>query len=197
METQDCITIRRDKSKDERSMDSSKNGVKVNMYGQAILSSDNLRELLLQGKNIGHLNVIKDEEIELFEEYQSALLSETITFLDAPEEKLTFDEFHQQCADEWVFPVVYQQIDVHRWLIDKCKTQQEIDRVNEEYVLYKDRDLVMLLRLFIFLVDYMRKNKFIWGVGRGSSVSSYILYLIGVHRVDSLKYGFDIKDYLK
>ena len=197
METQDCITIRRDKSKDERSMDSSKNGVKTNMYGQAILSSDNLRELLLQGKNIGHLNVIKDEEIELFEEYQSALLSETITFLDAPEEKLTFDEFHQQCADEWVFPVVYQQIDVHRWLIDKCKTQQEIDRVNEEYVLYKDRDLVMLLRLFIFLVDYMRKNKFIWGVGRGSSVSSYILYLIGVHRVDSLKYGFDIKDYLK
>ena len=197
METQDCITIRRDKSKDERSKDSSKNGVKVNMYGQAILSSDNLRELLLQGKNIGHLNVIKDEEIELFEEYQSTLLSETITFLDAPEEKLTFDEFHQQCADEWVFPVVYQQIDVHRWLIDKCKTQQEIDRVNEEYVLYKDRDLVMLLRLFIFLVDYMRKNKFIWGVGRGSSVSSYILYLIGVHRVDSLKYGFDIKDYLK
>ena len=197
METQDCITIRRDKSKDERSMDSSKNGVKVNMYGQAILSSDNLRELLLQGKNIGHLNVIKDEEIELFEEYQSTLLSETITFLDAPEEKLTFDEFHQQCADEWVFPVVYQQIDVHRWLIDKCKTQQEIDRVNEEYVLYKDRDLVMLLRLFIFLVDYMRKNKFIWGVGRGSSVSSYILYLIGVLRVDSLKYGFDIKDYLK
>jgi DNA polymerase III alpha subunit len=82
-------------------------------------------------------------------------------------------------------------------LLDKCKTQQEIDRVNDEYTLYEERDLIMLLRLFIFLVDYMRKNKFVWGVGRGSSVSSYILYLIGVHRVDSLKYGFDIRDYLK
>jgi len=172
-------------------------GVKVNMYGQAILSSDNLRELLLQGKNISHLNVIFDEEIKLFEEYQSALLSETVTFLDAPEEVLTFDEFHQNCADEWIFPVVYQQIDVLSWLLDKCKTQEEIDRVNDEYTLYKERDLIMLLRLFIFLVDYMRKNKFVWGVGRGSSVSSYILYLIGVHRVDSLKYGFDIRDYLK
>lgn len=171
--------------------------IKVNMYGQAILTSDNLRELLLQGKNISHLNVIFDEEIRLFEEYQSALLSETITFLDAPEEVLTFDEFHQKCADEWVFPVVYQQIDVLSWLLDKCKTQEEIDRVNDEYTLYKERDLIMLLRLFIFLVDYMRKNKFVWGVGRGSSVSSYILYLIGVHRVDSLKYGFDIRDYLK
>jgi DNA polymerase III alpha subunit len=171
--------------------------VKVNMYGQAILSSDNLRELLLQGKNISHLNVIFDEEIDLFREHQSALLPETITFLDAPEEVLTFDEFHQKCAEEWIFPVVYQQIDVHSWLLDKCKTQQQIDRVNVEYSLYEARDLIMLLRLFIFLVDYMRKNKFVWGVGRGSSVSSYILYLIGVHRVDSLKYGFDIRDYLK
>jgi len=167
------------------------------MYGQAILSSDNLRELLLQGKNISHLNVIFDEEIDLFREYQSALLPETITFLGAPEEVLTFDEFHQKCADEWIFPAVYQQINVHSWLLDKCKTQQEINRVNEEYTLYEERDLIMLLRLFIFLVDYMRKNKFVWGVGRGSSVSSYILYLIGVHRVDSLKYDFDIRDYLK
>lgn len=167
------------------------------MYGQAILSSDNLRELLLQGKNIGHLNVIFDEEIERFQKYQSTLLNETVIFLGEPKEELTFDEFHEKCAEEWVFPAIYQQIDVKQWLLDKCKTQQEISRVQEEYILYEERDLIMLLRLFIFLVDYMRKNNFIWGVGRGSSVSSYILYLIGVHRVDSIKYGLDIKEYLK
>ncbi len=174
-----------------------KDDIKVNMYGQAILSSVNLRELLLQGKNISHLNVIFDEEIKLFQEHQSTLLSDIITFLDTPEEKLTFDEFHESCADTWIFPEVYQQIDVLSWLLNKCKTQQEIDRVNEEYILYDDRNLIMLLRLFIYLIDYMRKNEFVWGVGRGSSVSSYILYLIGVHRVNSLKYGLEIKDYLK
>lgn len=171
--------------------------MKTNAYGQAILSSANLKELLLQGKNISHLNVIQDEEIELFQKYQEELLTDTITFLDDPDETLTFDEFHQKCADEWVIPIIYQHLDVKSWLLDKCKTQQEIDRVEEEYVLYEERNLIMLLRLFVFLIDYMRKNKFIWGVGRGSSVSSYILYLIGVHRVDSLKYQFDIKDYLK
>lgn len=174
-----------------------KDGIKTNIYGQAILTSENLRDLLLQGKNISHLNVLTDTDIELFEKYQAELLPETITFLGKPEETLTFDEFHQQRADEWIFPVIYQKLDVRAWLLDKCKTEEEINRVNEEYILYEERDLIMLLRLFIFLVDYMRKNKFIWGVGRGSSVSSYILYLIGVHRVDSLKYGFDIKDYLK
>jgi DNA polymerase III alpha subunit len=172
-------------------------GVKVNMYGQAILDSEDLRELVLQGKNISHLNVTFDDDIKLFQKYQSELIPDTITFLDPPEEKLSFDEFHMQRADEWIFPKIYQQIDVLKWLLDKCKTQEEKDRVELEYSLYKERDLIMLLRLFIYLVDYMRENKFVWGVGRGSSVSSYILYLIGVHRVDSLKYGLDIRDYLK
>lgn len=173
-----------------------KNNLKTNKYGQATLSSDNLRDLLLQGKNIDHLNVIFDEEVELFQQYQSTLLPETITFLGTPTEELTFDEFHDKCATEWIFPSIYQHIDVYAWLINKCITQAEIDRVNEEYLLYKERDLLMLLRLFIFLVDYMRKNKFVWGVGRGSSVASYILYLIGVHRVDSIKYSLPMSDYL-
>lgn len=171
--------------------------MKINMYGQAILSSDNLRELLLQGKNIGHLNVVRDDEIELHEKYQSELLKQEVIFLEPPEENLSFDEFHYQRSEEWIFPERYQQLDVKKWLLDKCKTEVEIRRVEEEYALYEERNLIMLLRLFIFLIDYMRENKFIWGVGRGSSVSSYILYLIGVHKVDSLKYGFDIKDYLK
>jgi DNA polymerase III alpha subunit len=167
------------------------------MYGQVILSSNELRELLLQGKSISHLNVTHDEEIELFQRYQAELLQETIVFLDAPKEVLTFDEFHQKCADEWIFPEVYQQIDVKKWLLLKCKNEEEIDRVELEYTLFEDRDLIMLLRLFIFLIDYMRKNKFIWGVGRGSAVSSFCLYLIGVHRVDPIKYSLPISDYLK
>jgi len=174
-----------------------KESLRTNLYGQAILSDTDLRELLLQGKNISHLNVIFNEEIDLFKQYQSMLLPETITFLDAPEEKLTFDEFHHKCADEWIFPIIYQQIDVRAWLYDKCTTQEEINRVDEEYLLYEERELIMLLRLFIFLIDYMRKNKFVWGVGRGSSTSSYILYLIGTHRINSIKYNLDIRDFLK
>ena len=178
-------------------MEATESRVKINKYGQAILSSDNLRNLILQGKSISHLNVNQDDEIKLFQQYQSELLSETITFLDAPEELLDFDEFHEKCAKEWVFPAIYQQIDVKTWLLDKCNTQHEADRVDEEYKLFEERNLIMLLRLFIFLVNYMRENKLIWGIGRGSAVSSFCLYLIGIHRVDSLKYNLNIKDFLK
>jgi DNA polymerase III alpha subunit len=48
-----------------------------------------------------------------------------------------------------------------------------------------------------YLVDTLRENKILWGVGRGSSVASYVLYLIGVHKIDSLKYNLDIAEFLK
>jgi DNA polymerase III alpha subunit len=43
----------------------------------------------------------------------------------------------------------------------------------------------------------MRENDIVWGVGRGSSVASYTLYLIGVHKIDSIKYELDINEFLK
>ena len=178
-------------------METQNSRLAVNRYGQAILSSDHLRELLLQGKNISHLNAVLDDEIELFQKYQTELLPVGVTFLDAPEEILTFDEFHQKCADDWIFPKTYQNIDVRSWLLDKCKTEAEINRVNTEYAMYEERDLIMLLRLFIYLISYLREKKYIWGVGRGSATSSFCLYLIGVHRVNSILYNLDIKDFLK
>jgi DNA polymerase III alpha subunit len=47
------------------------------------------------------------------------------------------------------------------------------------------------------MVTVCKENNIVLGVGRGSSVASYVLYLLGVHRVDSLKYDLDIKEFLK
>ena len=43
----------------------------------------------------------------------------------------------------------------------------------------------------------MKQNHIIWGVGRGSSVASYVLYKLGVHRIDSLYYNLDIGEFLR
>ena len=172
--------------------------IKVDKYGQSILSGDDLKSLILQGKNINRLCVDGDDrDVTLFLQYQSELIDRDINLLLPVDSDTSFDEFHKQKSNEWIFPKAYQSIDVLDWLLKKCKTQQEKDRVELEYTLFQERDLIMLLRLFIFLVDYMRANKFVWGVGRGSSVASYILFLIGVHRVNSIFYNLDIRDYLK
>ena len=62
---------------------------------------------------------------------------------------------------------------------------------------FEARNLFPILQLLIYIIDTMRKNNLVWGVGRGSSVASYILYLLGVHKVNSVKYNLNIKEFLK
>lgn len=105
-----------------------------------------------------------------------------------------FDSVQQ---DKWTMPDEYRQLDIARWLLDQCKTQQELQRVGEELLLYQERNLFDLLLQLKYTVDSWRSNNIVWGVGRGSSVASYVLYLIGVHRIDSMYYDLDIREFLR
>jgi DNA polymerase III alpha subunit len=71
------------------------------------------------------------------------------------------------------------------------------DRIWEELREYEARGMFPLLQYMIYLVDFMRENNIVWGVGRGSSVASYVLYLIGVHRIDSIQYDLDWREFLR
>jgi hypothetical protein len=106
-------------------------------------------------------------------------------------------EFHTTNQHNWHMPEEYKQLDVAKHILDKCTTDAELQRVGEELLLYMERDLFDLLRYLVYLVDTMRANGIIWGVGRGSSVASYVLYLLGVHRVDSMYYDLDVREFLR
>ena len=54
-----------------------------------------------------------------------------------------------------------------------------------------------LLKIVKYLVDTFEKNNIIWGVGRGSSVASYALHLLGLHMIDSIKYNLPIEEFFK
>jgi len=100
-------------------------------------------------------------------------------------------------VNTWLIPDKYKSINVKEYVLNKTSKPEEIDRVEMEYKLYEERHLIDILRCMIFLIDFFKENDIVWGVGRGSSVSSYILYLIGVHKIDSLRYQLDISEFLK
>ena len=87
--------------------------------------------------------------------------------------------------------------DLLELLYGMCTTQQQTDRVTQELELFVQHNMMDLLHYLKYLVDTLRENKIVWGVGRGSSVASYVLYLIGVHKIDSIKYELDINEFLK
>ena len=108
--------------------------------------------------------------------------------------------FDGVCQSEWFMPDKFKNIgdyDLYGMLMGQCKTKEAINRAKEEYSEFKKRGMLDLLRYMIYLVSFMRENNIVWGVGRGSSVASYVLYLIGVHRIDSIKYNLDWREFLR
>lgn len=106
-------------------------------------------------------------------------------------------DYIETCMSQWFMPDEYKTLDVRQYVIDKCETQEEIARVEYELDEFQKRNMDNVLRFLIYFVDHMRNNRLFWGVGRGSSVASYVLYLIGVHKINSLKYNLDIGEFLR
>ena len=105
--------------------------------------------------------------------------------------------FDGVCQGEWFMPDEYKTLNVHNYVLTKCATQEETARCAEELAEFEGRDMMNLLRYMVYLVDFMRENNIVWGVGRGSSVASYVLYLIGVHRINSIQYDLDWREFLR
>ena len=112
-------------------------------------------------------------------------------------EEVDIELFDHVKQSNWKMPDEYKELDIVKWLIDQCKTDPELQRVGEELLLYQERDLFNLLRYLKYLVDTFRNNNVVWGVGRGSSVASYVLYLIGIHKINSMYYDLNIKEFLR
>jgi len=117
--------------------------------------------------------------------------------------------FDGACQGEWFMPDEYKKIDVKDYLLEQLRIKGNFKdraraqvsknwyRCMEELDAYEARNMLNLLRYMIYLVEFMRNNDIVWGVGRGSSVASYILYLIGVHRIDSIQYDLDWREFLR
>ncbi len=103
----------------------------------------------------------------------------------------------EQALKQWNMPEEYQHLDLDMYFATRIATQQEVDRVAEELALFRENGLDTMLKFMIYMVKIMKENNIVWGVGRGSSVSSFLLFLIGLHSVNPLKYNLDIKEFIK
>lgn len=167
--------------------------------GQPYFNSDEIVELLYKNPNLNLENFLVEDP----DQYNKSLGS---FYLDLPRLKKYFKEdyknidvqqFDKKNQASWFMPNHYQTMDIRKHVISLCKTPQEKLRVITELKLFEERNLIDLLKFLHYLVDVLRSNKIVWGVGRGSSVASYVLYLLGVHRIDSLKFNLDIGEFLK
>ena len=98
--------------------------------------------------------------------------------------------------NNWFIPDEYKLLDIEKYLVEQCP-EQNYTRLIEELALFEQNNMIPVLKTMKYVVDTLRKNNIVWGVGRGSSVSSYVLYLIGIHKIDSVKYALPIDEFFK
>lgn len=161
-------------------------------FGNPIFQERDVFNLFYKGQ-INHLDQILVEPSEdLVELFKNAEIQPKS--IDSYEDIKFFDEANQT---SWFVPEEYSSFPIVDWLYDQCNSDAERNRVTEELEAFIEHNMFDLLFCLKYIVDTLRKNNIVWGVGRGSSVASFVLYLIGVHKINSLTYNLDWREFLR
>lgn len=176
----------------------------TNNVGEVVIDENDAVLGLLKGKRIKSAVSI---DTAWAEQYNNSIkVFESGSKLDySTEHTGSTEQYVLDCIDSknWNMPEEYKSLNVEFKLDSKLQElghgpdSLQRQRVTTEYSMYKERNLIPVLQFLIYLVDVAKENNIVLGVGRGSSVASYILYLLGIHKVDSLAYNLDIKEFLK
>jgi DNA polymerase III alpha subunit len=106
-------------------------------------------------------------------------------------------QYHLMNQKTWLMPDEYKHMDIAAYVLSKCADQNELQRAGAELMEYVKRDLFGMLCYLKYLTDVARENDIVLGVGRGSSVASFVLYLLGVHRIHSLRHNLDFAEFMR
>lgn len=168
--------------------------MRKDIYGQLIYDENDLCDLYLKDPEKS-FNTILSEDCIQFSDNLNLSIVPNITLYTDP--KLSVAEFDTKNQNNWLMPKQYKDMDIAQFVLDQCQNDSELQRAGMELLLFQERGMFDLLKYLKYLVDTMRDNNIVWGVGRGSSVSSFVLYLIGIHKINSLYYDLSIEEFLK
>jgi DNA polymerase III alpha subunit len=164
--------------------------MKPDKFGNLIYNQEDILELIYQNRTDLIEQVYCDPSIEI----DNYVLKKIDPELYSIELSL-FDTFSQH---EWLMPEEYKNFDIETWLYNQITPWDDNNqRLRDELFEFEVRGMMDLLRWLKYFVDTARANNIVWGVGRGSSVASYVLYLIGVHKIDPVKYDLDWWEFLR
>lgn len=169
--------------------------MQTDKYGQLIYTENDICNLMLQDPTRTIKGMLVDKDITFTDMFVNMDdLPKLIKYITLDK---SLQEFDEQNQNNWHMPIEYENLDIAKFILDQCKSEAELQRAGQELLMFQERDMFVLLQYLKYLVDTMRKNNIVWGVGRGSSVASFVLFLLGVHKINSLYYDLSIDEFLK
>lgn len=163
-------------------------------FGRQVLSETDICDAYLRNPDLVLKNALVSTDIVFDTQLELNNIPKIIKYIESVD---SIEDFDNTFQSTWYMPEEYKTMDIAKYVLDLCQDDYELQRVGEELIKFQERNLFPLLCYCKYLVDTMRNNNIVWGVGRGSSVSSYVLFLIGIHRINSLHYDLSIDEFLK
>ena len=167
--------------------------MRLDQYSNPIYNEQDLFDALYHGhiKSLSNITVDSSIEIDSLESVAE------IKFSKFHELDVTVGDYDAAMQSDWHMPEEYYTFNVEQYCLDKCTNEIELQRVHEELASFNEHNMGRLLQWLKYFVDTCTSDDILWGIGRGSSVASYVLYLIGVHSIDSIKYNLDWREFLR
>jgi DNA polymerase III alpha subunit len=146
-------------------------------------------ELLLEGVPLNKI-VVSEMNDDL-------ILFNTLEDVDFPKSKQKNDPLDMS----WNIPKKYAEMDLGKYLNERLvqmglnTNPKYVERLAAEMTEVEVRGVSMLLKTLVFVLDTFRENKTVWGVGRGSSCASLVLFVMGLHKVDPVKFNIPLTEF--
>lgn len=169
--------------------------MRLDKYSNPVFNDKDLFEALYSGYEFDPADtVLVESRTQDIQQLESSI---GFKFLEPYETHFEIEDYDSACQQLWNMPEEYKNFDIEEWCLGKCSNVEQVSRVLDELEAFKARNMLDLLRWLKYFVDTCSKENIVWGLGRGSSVASYILYLIGVHSIDPIKYNLDWQEFLR
>lgn len=160
---------------------------KIDLTGLSHVSNQGIIELAYQDKL----------DPAIFE-WQDAASKEKFAKVSRYLDNWPFEFKNTDTSDRtWFTPQTYQTINLHDYVLSRCKNKAQTKRASDELLIIDHLNAHHIFKHLIYLVDKWRSENRVWGVGRGSSVSCFVLYLIGINKINPLDYDLDMTEFFK
>lgn len=170
--------------------------MKLDKFNRRIITEEDLINVLYSNPTID----LSDMYLDNAEKHNKSIdsnYSDLSKISELSSIDLTVEEWHRHNQSQWYMPDDYKNLNIASWILERCNNETELQRCGQELLEYASRDLLPLLQYLKYLVDTMKQHDIVWGVGRGSSTASFVLYKIGVHKIDSIRYQLPLEEFFK
>ena len=165
--------------------------------GVSIIDAEMVAHCLMSGIRPVQLRVTNDSwELSQF----NAHVSVEDEIKPATEEPINLDF-------RWKLPDEYMKMDLWTRFADAYAAKERdlkydvveedraLARMEMEYEEIKKRGMIEFMKTIIYVLDVFREKGVVWGVGRGSSCACYLLFILGLHSVDCIKYNVPMGEF--